>query len=100
MKLHPVIIITSLFFVLSGTLYAAGDVAAGKSKSSSCASCHGANGEGMGENPKIAGMATDKFSQAVQAYKSGTKKHMMMEMMTKNLSDQDIANLAAFYASK
>ena len=100
MKLHPVIIIASLFFVLPGTLYAAGDAAAGKSKSSSCASCHGANGEGMGENPKISGMAMDKFSQAVQAYKSGTKKHMMMEMMTKNLSDQDIANLAAFYASK
>jgi cytochrome c553 len=68
--------------------------------SSSCASCHGANGEGMGENPKISGMATDKFSKALQAYKSGAKKHIMMEMMAKNLSDQDIANLAAFYASK
>ena len=100
MKLYPALVITSLLIAPLGTLSAAADTAAGKSKSSSCASCHGTNGEGMGDNPKIAGMATNKFSQAVQAYKSGTKKHMMMEMMTKSLSDQDIANLAAFYASK
>ncbi len=100
MKLNSLIIATSLLFILPGSLLAAGDIAAGKTKSSSCASCHGVNGEGMGENPKITGMAEGKFSQAIQAYKSGTKKHMMMEMMTKNLSDQDIADLAAFYASK
>lgn len=100
MKLTPVFIMTSLLIMPLGTVSAAGDAAAGKNKSSSCASCHGANGEGMGENPKISGIATDKFGKALQAYKSGAKKHMMMEMMVKNLSDQDIANLAAFYASK
>lgn len=100
MKLQAVAIITSLFLTLPVNLSAAGDAAAGKSKSSSCASCHGANGEGMGENPKIMGMGVEKFSQALSAYKSGSKKHMMMEMMVKNLSDQDIADLAAFYESK
>ncbi len=100
MKLNSLIIATSLLFILPGSLLAAGDIAAGKTKSSSCASCHGANGEGVAPNPKISGMANEKFSQALQAYKSGAKKHMMMEMMTKNLSDQDIADLAAFYASK
>jgi cytochrome c553 len=100
MKLNSLIIATGLLLILPGSLLAAGDIAAGKTKSSSCASCHGANGEGMGENPKIAGMAEKKFSQAIQDYKSGAKKHMMMEMMVKSLSDQDIADLAAFYAKK
>lgn len=100
MKLNSLIITTSLLFILPGGLFAAGGIAAGKTKSSSCASCHGADGEGVAPNPKISGMANEKFSQALQAYKTGAKKNMMMEMMVKNLSDQDIANLAAFYASK
>ena len=100
MKLNFLIIFTGLLLLLPVSLLAAGDVAAGKTKSSSCASCHGVNGEGMVENPKIASMPAEKISQAVQAYKSGAKKHMMMEMMVKNLSDQDISDLAAFYSSK
>ena len=100
MKLKSVTILVGLLLLLPGTLLAAGDAGAGKNKSSSCASCHGVNGEGMGDNPKIAGMAADKLSTSIIAYKSGTKKHMMMEMMVKNLSDQDIADLAAFYSSK
>ena len=100
MKNNTLILIACLLFVLPVTVSAAGDAAAGKDKSSSCAGCHGANGEGMGENPKLSGMPTDKFSKAMQDYKTGAKKHMMMEMIAKGLSDQDIANLAAFYASK
>jgi cytochrome c553 len=99
MKVNTVVFVTSLL-LLPGSVFAAGDAAAGKDKSSACASCHGVNGEGIKPNPKISGMAIEKISQTLQAYKTGTKKHMMMEMMAKNLSDQDIADLATFYASK
>ena len=78
----------------------AGDAAAGATKSKSCVACHGANGEGVAKNTKIAGMAVGKFKEAMAAYKSGTRKHAMMEMFAKKLSDADVADLAAYYAGK
>jgi len=65
-----------------------------------CAGCHGANGEGKGPNPKIAGMSAGAFTSAVNAYKSGAKKHPAMNAIAKKLSAGDIAELAAFYAAK
>ena len=88
--------------VLFGTssMATAGDAAAGAQKSKSCVACHGANGEGVAKNTKIAGMNTSKFKEAISAYKSGARKHAMMEMFAKKLSDEDVADLAAYYASK
>lgn len=84
----------------TGTAWAAGDAAAGKAKAASCAGCHGANGEGKGAaGPAIAGMAEDKFVQALKDYKSGKKVNPVMKGMAANLSDADCANLAAYYAS-
>jgi cytochrome c553 len=81
-----------------GTAWAA-DAAAGKAKAASCGGCHGANGEGVGANPKLAGMDEAKFIQAVADYKSGKRANAVMKGMTAALSDQDAANLAAYYAS-
>lgn len=75
------------------------DAAAGKAKAGSCAGCHGANGEGKGPNPAIAGMPEDKFVQAMKDYKSGKRANAPMKSITTNLSDADCANLAAYYAS-
>lgn len=94
-------VITSAFLLsFSGATLAGGDAAAGATKAGQCASCHGANGEGSGDNPKIAGMDQAAFVKAMSDYKSGARKHMMMEMFAKKLSDQDFADLAAFYAAK
>jgi len=82
-----------------GTAQADGDINAGETKSSSCASCHGADGKGKAPNPPIAGMAAADFTEKMNGYKSGAIKHMMMNMLSKKLSDEDIANLAAYYAS-
>jgi len=94
--------LVSIFALTStGLALAAGDAAAGEKKATAqCASCHGANGEGIGENPKISGMDQAKFIKSMNVYKTGEKKHMMMEMFAKKLSDQDNADLAAFYAAK
>ncbi|WP_455217939.1 c-type cytochrome [Kaarinaea lacus] len=94
-------VVTSAFLLIfSGAVMAGGDAAAGATKAAQCASCHGANGEGSGDNPKIAGMDPAAFVKAMNAYKTGAKKHMMMEMFAKKLSDQDNADLAAHYATK
>src|SRR6187200_27048 len=63
--------VACLAFVSSAQ--AAGDPAAGKAKAAPCAPCHGANGQGVAPNPPLAGMAEDKFVQAMQDYKSGKR---------------------------
>jgi cytochrome c553 len=77
----------------------AGDVAAGKAKSKSCAGCHGADGKGKKDNPAIAGQPEAQFIKAMGEYKSGAREHKMMKKFAGKLSDEDIANLAAYYAS-
>lgn len=83
----------------AGTAYAAGDVQAGKAKSGSCAGCHGANGEGKGAYPALAGRTEHELETALEDYKSGKKNNAIMHSFASRLSDEDIANLAVYYAS-
>jgi cytochrome c553 len=82
-----------------GTAQAAGDPAAGKAKAAACGGCHGANGQGSGTNPPLAGKSEDALVQALQEYKSGKRNNAMMKGFASKLSDEDMANLAAYYAS-
>lgn len=84
---------------ITGPAHAAGDAAAGKAKTASCAGCHGANGEGTGSNPPLAGKSEGTLAQAMRDYKSGKRDNAMMKGFVSKLSDQDIDNLAAYYAS-
>ena len=77
----------------------AGDPAAGKAKAAVCAGCHGANGQGVSPNPGLKGRSEDELLQAMKDYKSGKRANAVMKSMTVGLSDQDMANLAAYYAS-
>jgi len=90
---------TALLLGLVGPTQAAGDAQAGKAKAGSCAGCHGANGEGKGSYPALAGKPEDAFVQALQDYKSGKRNNAIMKGFVGTLSDQDMANLAAYYAS-
>lgn len=78
---------------------AAGDPAAGKAKAAACAACHGTNGQGVPPNPALVGKTEDDMLQAMKDYKSGKRANAVMKGMTAGLSDQDMANLAAYYAS-
>ncbi|HID00173.1 MAG TPA: c-type cytochrome [Piscirickettsiaceae bacterium] len=69
--------------------------------SSSCAGCHGANGEG-GVGPKLIGLSAEKAKQLLTDYKAGKQLGPMTSMMAPmaaGLSDSDIDNLAAFIAT-
>ncbi len=89
---------TIVLFAL-GHAQAAGDAAAGKAKAATCAACHGPAGQGVPPNPKLAGRSEDEMLQALKDYKSGKRANAVMKGMTAALSDQDMANLAAYYAS-
>ena len=95
--LLTVLVVASLGAI--GAARAAGDVAAGKAKAAVCVGCHGANGQGVPPNPGLTGKTEDQLVQALKDYKSGKREHAVMKTFASQLNDQDMANLAAYYAS-
>ena len=78
----------------------AGDVAAGKAKSATCAACHGPDGKSANPMwPHLAGQQELYLAKQLKDFRAGTRKDPVMGPMAAGLSDDDIANLAAFYAS-
>ena len=85
---------------LSASSVLGGDIAAGKSKASICAGCHGP--QGIAANPawpNLAGQNIDYFVAQIKAFKNGNRKNELMTPMAQALSDQDAANLAAYFKS-
>jgi len=78
----------------------AGDAAAGKAKAASCAACHGADGiSKIPTYPNLKGQKAAYLEKQLKAFKDGSRTDPTMNAMAKPLSDADIANLAAYYAS-
>lgn len=86
-------------FATLGFAFAAGDIQAGKAKAAACAGCHGMNGEGSGANPPLAGRSEGEIVAALNAYRSGTRGSAVMQSVASLLSEKDMANLGAYYAS-
>lgn len=87
--------------VAAGAAQAAGDPARGKELSVDCADCHGEDGRGDDEVPCIAGMEEAEHVDLLKKYKSGelTDEDGDMLTYTEELTDQDMADLAAYYAT-
>jgi cytochrome c553 len=79
-----------------------GNAAAGQEKSKTCAACHGATGnESLDDTyPKLAGQHPEYLAKALHDYRSGKRRNAIMAGFAGGLSDEDIADLAAFYASQ
>jgi cytochrome c553 len=83
----------------------AGDAAAAKGKISMCVGCHGIPGYKTAfpevyHVPLIAGQQPEYIVKALQAYKSGERSHPSMRGIAESLSEQDMADLAAYYGGK
>lgn len=79
-----------------------GNAAAGKAKAETvCAACHGADGNKTldGTYPKLAGQYSDYLSKALHDYKSGKRKNPIMDGQAQGLSEQEIADLSAYFGS-
>ncbi|WCE03953.1 cytochrome c [Pseudoxanthomonas sp. JBR18] len=74
----------------------------GKATGQSCVDCHGAEGNApiAATYPHLAGQYADYLAHALQAYRSGDREQALMSPQAAQLSDQDIANLAAYFASR
>ncbi len=94
--------------VLAGSALAqapAGNAEAAKSKISMCTGCHGIPNYKTAyphvyHVPKITGQTPVYIANALQAYKSGARSHPSMRGIAQSLSEQDMADLAAYYSSE
>ena len=90
-----------LMLLGAGAVQAGGDAANGQALSADCADCHGDDGMGDEDNPALAGMEEAAFIAALQGYASGELEDEsgMMADYAADLSEQDMADLAAYYAA-
>jgi cytochrome c553 len=82
----------------------AGDAAAGQGKVSMCIGCHGIGGYKTAfpevyHVPKLGGQHAAYIVKALQEYKAGNRSHPSMRAIAATLSDKDMADVAAYYAS-
>ena len=90
--------------IFAGKLHAEGDAAAGASKAYTCLGCHGVkhyvNTYPTYHVPKLAGQHATYLIAAMKAYRAGERKHETMQANVALLSDEDIADIAAFFAGQ
>lgn len=79
-----------------------GDATAGQAKAPTCFACHGPQGNGAvnPEWPKLAAQGAPYIKAQLQAFKSGTRKNPVMLGMAAPLSDEDMANLGAYFSQQ
>ena len=105
--MHPHFIKFMLFSLLlqtAGTLRAeGGEAPAGEIKSYTCKGCHGIPGYSnvypTYKVPKVGGQNYEYLVSALKAYRAGERNHPTMELQADSLTDQDIEDISAFFAS-
>ena len=93
-------VVAAVSAALAASAYAAGDPAAGRKKAAStCQVCHGLDGIAkLPDAPNLAGQNKMYLDRSLKAYKAGERKNPQMSVVAATLTDDDIANLAAYYA--
>ncbi len=100
-KRSVTIVVVFWLLVAVGGVHAAGDAKAGKAKSQNCGACHGADGNSFNpEWPSLAGQVPEYLVKQLQDFKSGARQNVVMAGMVAPLSEQDMEDLAAYYASQ
>lgn len=96
-------LLVSLLLTLgvTGAAQAAGDAAAGQTKAAVCGACHGVDGNSLAPNfPKLAGQGERYLVKQLQDIKGGKRVVVEMTGLLDNMSEQDLADIAAYYASQ
>lgn len=101
MKLNTQILIAASALTLASVANA-GDIEAGKKKAAEvCVACHGPDGNSpVPDFPKLAGQHADYMVSTLKKYKNGKRANPIMMGMAATLTDADILNVSAYYASQ
>ena len=99
--LNKKVIIAMMFILMlaAGNAYAGGDAAKGAELAIDCADCHGDDGKGDEDIPSIAGMDAARHAKALADFKSGAVESEDMVDYVEDLSEQDMADVAAYFAT-
>ncbi len=102
MKKVLMLVLSGLAISVAASAWAeGGNAEAGKTKSATCAACHGADGNSVNpEWPKLAGQHPSYLLKQLMNFKNDERVNPSMSPMAKPLSDQDMADLAAYYSSQ
>ncbi|MCW8918713.1 MAG: cytochrome c4 [Gammaproteobacteria bacterium] len=89
-----------VMFGAVGTAHSAGDVSAGQAKAAACIACHGADGNTtlMALYPKLGGQHASYLAKQLREFKSGARQDPTMNGMAAGLSEEDMADIAAFFS--
>lgn len=104
MKRHAAsALLVSFLLSAAGMANAAGDAAAGQKKNALCIGCHGIPGYKTAypevySVPKLGGQHAEYIVKALGEYKSGARSHPSMHAIAAGLTEQDMADLAAYYS--
>ncbi len=103
-KILTVLVLSGLAHV-AGAAELVGNPKAAENKISQCIGCHGIAGYKASfpevySVPKIGGQSAKYIENALKAYQKGERKHPSMRGIATSLSDQDMADLAAYYSQK
>ena len=95
--------VVGIALAAAGKAYAQGDAVRGKVKAITCMGCHGIPGyHNAYPNypvPRVGGQHAEYIVAALKAYKSGERGHATMQAQTASLSEQDMQDIAAYFAS-
>lgn len=98
------VVLAAAAFTIGGTAQAEGSASNGQKKTQMCEGCHGIAGfrtayPEVYTVPKLGGQSANYIVAALKAYKSGDRSHPSMRAIAGSLTDQDMADLAAYYAT-
>jgi len=101
MTMRTIFALTFILMLAAGNLQAGGDAARGQELAADCAGCHGDDGMGDDETPALAGMDAAAQIAALKGFASGEREDEsgMMGDVASELSEQDMADVAAYYAT-
>jgi cytochrome c553 len=98
---NPSLLVVAAFALATAPAFGA-DVVAGQAKVKEvCQACHGIDGNStVADYPKLGGQYADYLTKALHDYKSGARKNPIMAGFAATLTDKDIENVAAYYATQ
>jgi cytochrome c553 len=100
-SLSKVIVLMVAGLLASPAIALEGDPQAGEQKAAACAACHGQDGNSAAAaNPKLAGQGVPYTVKQLKEFKSGERENAIMKGMAAGLSEQDMYDIAAYYAQQ
>jgi cytochrome c553 len=93
-------VVTLSLILCVSSAHAAGDIKAGRQKALQCQTCHGLDGlSKLPEAPNLGGQPEPFLINSLNDFRKGVRKNDMMSIVVEKLTDQDVADLAAYFAA-